>query len=176
MIIIDLLKRITSKLSAKNIDYMLTGSIALNHYSLPRMTLDIDMVIELNKDNIAGFLSMFGNDYYYNLNTIHTEIERKGMFNLIDHKTGLKIDFIIRKESEYKQLEFSRRIRSRISDFEVFIVSPEDLIIAKIEWIQQLQSDKHITDIKNLLEIPGLDIDYVMGWCTKLDLITFDLI
>ena len=174
--ILELLKKISERLDERSINYMLTGSLAMNHYAVPRMTLDIDIVIELEQENTQDFLSVFGNDYYYNEDTVHNEISLKGMFNVIDHKTGFKIDFIIRKESDYKQLEFSRRIRSRISDFEVFIVSPEDLIVAKIEWIQQLQSDKHITDIKNLLEIPGLDIDYVTGWCTKLDLITFDLI
>jgi len=155
---------------------MLTGSIALNHYSIPRMTLDIDMVIDLGEKNLADFLSILGSDYYFNEVTIKDEVSRRGMFNVIDYKTGFKIDFIIRKESEYKKLEFSRRIRSVISDFEVWIVSPEDLIIAKIEWVQELGSEKQIQDIKNLLVIPDLDIDYIRNWCKKLDLKTYNLI
>ena len=176
MIIIELLRKLTKSLDEKGINYMLTGSIALNHYTLPRMTLDIDMVVELREKNLADFLLILGSNYYFNKETIKLEIARCGMFNVIDYETGFKIDFIIRKDSEYKKLEFSRRIRSINSDFDVWIVSPEDLVIAKIEWIQQLQSDKQIQDIQNLLFIPGIDKDYIKNWCKRLNFKTFNLI
>jgi len=97
------------------------------------------------------------------------------MFNVIDHKTGLKIDFIIRKKNKYRELEFSGRRRAQIADFEVWIVSPEDLVISKIEWIQQYQSEKQIKDIENLLKIADIDKIYISDWCKKLNLNTFNI-
>jgi hypothetical protein len=98
------------------------------------------------------------------------------MFNVIDHETGFKIDFILRKNSDYRILEFARRQKILINDIEVWIVSPEDLIISKIEWIQQLKSDKQLSDIENLLAIHNLDREYIKRWCKELKLNTYNLI
>lgn len=174
--ILELLKRISLSLEKENIPYMLSGSIALNNYTVPRMTLDIDIVIELKEDNINNFLSIFGENYYVNENVVADEVKRSGMFNVIDHETGFKIDFIIRKNSEYRQHEFQRRQKIRISDFEIWIVTPEDLVVSKIEWIQRLKSDKQISDIENLLAIPDIDKNYIKKWCDKLKLDTYNLL
>lgn len=174
--ILSLLKRITQALDSKNIPYMLSGSIALNNYTIPRMTLDIDIVLELHESKMRDFLSIFGNNYYLNKDTVIQETRKLGMFNIIDHETGFKVDFILRKNTEYRKLEFERRLRSKVADFEVWIVSPEDLAISKIEWIQQYQSDKQINDIKNLLANPEIDRNYIAKWCNQLGLKTFNLL
>lgn len=174
--ILKLLKRITKSLEDKNIPYMLSGSIALNNYAVPRMTLDIDIVIELHEENLQDFLSVFDESYYVNKDTVKEETKRLGMFNVIDHETGFKVDFILRKNSEYRKHEFSRRKKVQIVDIDVWIVSPEDLVISKIEWIQQFQSDKQTSDISNLLANPEIDRNYIFNWCKKLNLKTFNLI
>jgi len=174
--ILDLLKRITQSLNKKDIPYMLSGSIAYNHYAIPRMTMDIDIVISLQNEYVDKFISIFDENYYLNINTVREEIKHSGMFNVIDHKTGFKIDFILLKNSEYRQFEFQRRKKIKIDDFEVWIVSIEDLTISKFEWIQVYQSDKQISDIKNLLANPEIDKKYISDWCNKLNLKTFNLL
>ncbi len=171
-----LLKRITESLDNKNIPYMLSGSIALNYYAVPRMTMDIDIVIELDENNLFDFFSIFDESYYINKDTVKEEIKRSGMFNVIDHSTGFKVDFIVRKKTLYRNLEFTRRKNIQIGDLHVWIVTPEDLIISKMVWIQQLQSDKQMEDIRNLLAIPGIDRNYIRNWCKKLNLNTYDLL
>ena len=174
--ILDLLRRVTQSLENKNISYMLSGSLALNAYSIPRMSMDIDIVINLQAEKLNDFFEIFQDNYYINIKTVKEETKRHGMFNVIDHKTGFKVDFIIKKETEYRETEFSRKKREPIADFEVWIVSPEDLIISKIVWIQQLQSEKQINDIQNLLTIRNLDTNYIKTWCDKLSLNTYKLI
>ena len=174
--IINLLKRITQSLEDKHIPYMLSGSIALNNYTVPRMTMDIDIVVELHEENLSDFLSIFGENYYLNKDVVKEETKRLGMFNVIDHETGFKVDFIIRKNTEYREFEFQRRLKTKVADFDVWIVSPEDLTISKIEWIQQLQSNTQINDIENLLAKPELDKKYIKEWCKKLNLKTFNLL
>jgi len=173
--ILQLLEQITRALEQRGIDYMLSGSMALNSYTVPRMTLDADIVIELSGKNLEDFFEIFENEFYVNKDSVREEVARSGMFNVIDHKTGFKVDFIVRKNTEYRILEFNRRRKERIGNSEVWIVSPEDLVISKIEWIQQLKSDRQISDIENLLSIPAIDKNYVIDWCNKLKLNTFDL-
>ena len=171
----ELLKTVTGLLDQKGIQYMVSGSLAFNVYCIPRMSMDIDFVIELNQANVADFLGIFKSGYYVDEESVRQEIIRKGMFNVIDHRSGLKMDFIVRKDTEYRRLEFSRKIQKLLEDIPVWMVSPEDLIISKIEWIQQLQSDKQSRDISMLSTIPGINKDYILFWCNKLNLKTFGL-
>jgi len=98
------------------------------------------------------------------------------MFNIIDFETGFKIDFILRKETEYGRVAFQRR--KLIDEFgtKVYVIAIEDLIIAKLQWIQQLQSEKQMDDIKNLLENSDIDKEYLTGWIRKLKINTFSIL
>ena len=174
--ILQLLERIVQSLEAVHITYMVSGSIALNTYTIPRMTRDIDIVIELQKKDIDSFCKIFETGFYIDSETVKEEVARQGMFNVIDHESGYKIDFIIRKNSDYRRLEFERRIRTNVYGFDVWLVSIEDLIISKLIWIQELQSERQINDIDSLLENETVDHDYIHYWCQKLDLQTFNIL
>lgn len=174
--ILKLLGSMTKALESRGIDYMVTGSIAMNSYTVPRMTLDIDIVIELNEENLEAFFQIFDKKFYLSEEAIRIDIKRQSMFNVIHFESGLKVDFIVRKDAEFRLHEFQRRRKIKFGDTEVWIVSPEDLIISKIGWIQQLQSDRQITDIKNLLSCPEINRKYIAEWCNKLKLNTFDLL
>ncbi len=173
--IFELLKFVSDSLNERNIPFMISGGIALNAYAVPRLTRDIDIVIELGDHQISDIIDVFHNDFYLDPDTVESEVKRKGMFNVIDHKSGFKIDFIVRKQTEYRQLEFSRRLQTDIFGFKTWIVTIEDLIISKLEWIQVLQSEKQVGDIKALLENPVIDLVYLKKWCRKLSLNTFNI-
>lgn len=98
------------------------------------------------------------------------------MFNVIDHKSGIKIDFIIRKNTPFHLNEFDRRKKVNTFGFDVWIVSIEDLVISKIKWIQDLKSDTQLQDIKNLLSTNKVEIAYVTKWCSELQLNTYGVI
>lgn len=86
---------------------MISGNIAMNIYTIPRMTRDIDIFIELDKSGIDDFIALFP-DSYFNIDTIRDETAKRGMFNIIDNQTGFKIDFIIRKDTRYFKQAFKR--------------------------------------------------------------------
>jgi len=86
---------------------MISGNIAMNIYTIPRMTRDIDIFIELDKSGIDDFIALFP-DSYFNIDTIRDETAKRGMFNIIDNQTGFKIDFIIRKDTKYFKQAFKR--------------------------------------------------------------------
>ena len=172
--ILELLQRVCKSLEDHNIPYMVSGSVALNIYSIPRMTRDIDIVVELEKNRIDLFISLFP-DSYFNVDTITDEVKRQGIFNIIDHKTGFKIDFIVKKNTDYYTLAFNRRQWVNELETGLWVISIEDLIIAKLIWIQQLKSDTQMNDIENLLLYPEKDMDYIRKWINELKLQTFNL-
>ena len=102
-------------------------------------------------------------------------MRRESMFNVIDAKSGFKVDFIVLKSSEYHQTAFSWRRVTEFMEMPVYTISPEDLVLAKIIWIQDYQSSQQITDIKNLLAIPVFQRAYIYHWIKELKLATFDL-
>ena len=44
---LEVLGIVAERLESAGIAYMVTGSIAMNYYAVPRMTRDIDLVVEL---------------------------------------------------------------------------------------------------------------------------------
>jgi len=141
MEILNLLKFITQYLSSKRIKYMLGGSMAMNFYAVSRATRDIDIVIHLTESDIPNFMSGL-DQFYYNSETIAREVKREGMFNIIDNDSGFKIDLMVLKNTEYTTLAFDRRQTYSDFGFDICVTSLEDLIIAKLQWIQTLYSDR----------------------------------
>lgn len=62
---LDVLLSVTSRLQAAGIVYMVTGSMASNFYATPRMTRDIDLVVELSDADIDRVVGLFHLDRVY---------------------------------------------------------------------------------------------------------------
>ena len=150
---------------------MLTGSMAMNYYAQPRMTRDIDIVIDIAAQHGDSIVALFANDYYVNAEDVRQSVARRGMFNIIHNESVIKVDCIVRKATEYRQREFERRRRIQMHDFTTFIVSKEDLIISKLHWAKDSHSEKQLTDVKNLLKT-GYDEVYLRHWTRELGLDT----
>lgn len=163
-------------LCASGFLHFLLGFQKVPYLCTTRMTRDIDIIIELNKEDIDMFYDIFAGHAYIDKLTVEEEVKRRGMFNVIDHRTGYKIDFMLKKFSEYREKEFERRQFTTTFGFPMWVVSLEDLILSKIIWIQEYQSERQIEDVKNLLRNDKADMAYIQVWCQKLSLNTFNLI
>ena len=159
------LKSVVKKLNSNKIPYMLTGSIAMGYYSIPRMTRDIDIVVEIAE--IDKFYNAFRDSYYISKEMIKSSINNRGMFNIIHLAELIKVDFIIRKDTEYRKEEFSRRKRFKLNSDFIYIVSIEDLIISKLIWAKDSHSEMQLNDVKNLLK-ENTDLNYIKDWAAKL--------
>lgn len=168
---LEVLKIVAQRLEKAGIAYMLTGSIAANYYTVPRMTRDIDMVVELKPHDAEKVYQIFSGDFYLDRETIKAEIDRQGMFNLIHNDYVVKVDFIVKKESEYRQVEFKRRREVQVEKAKFFLVAPEDLILSKLAWAQESRSEMQLKDVRNLLaSVEDLDYSYLEKWASKLGL------
>lgn len=98
---------------------------------------------------------------------IKNSISEKGMFNVIHLKEIIKIDFIIRKDSDYRKNEFRRKKKIKINGIEIFIVSIEDLILSKLVWAKDSHSEIQLKDIRNLIQ-EKIDLNYIKKWASSL--------
>ncbi len=172
----DFFKKIIVFLEAHNIPYMLSGSVAMSVYVLPRATRDFDFIVNLSIDDVTKVIDNFGEGFYCDADAVKEAIEKKSMFNIIDFTSGFKADFVILKEEKFRQVEFSRRTIAQFFDSKIYIVTAEDLLLSKLIWIQELQSNLQMDDIKTLAKKPDLDWHYIDNWIDTLHLKTFDLI
>mgnify|MGYP000642670623 CR=1 FL=1 len=173
---IELLRYICEELERKGIEYMLSGSLAMSAYVTPRFTRDIDIIINLKKENLDEFLKIFSTHFYLNKEAIFEEVDREGMFNIIDQESGYKIDFVVKKNNPFRNEEFKRKQNHELFGFKAWIVSPEDLILSKFIWIQDITSDIQLQDIKNLLDHTNTNKEYIKTWIKTLNLKTYNLI
>lgn len=163
---IDVLKLVCNRLENDNFSYMLTGSLAANFYAIPRMTRDIDIVIEICELDIGRFSRIFHDDFYIpNEVSLIEAVNQQSMFNMIHNGFVFKVDFLVRKDSPYRREEFERRRRIDFDGMKIWIVSPEDLIISKLLWSNNGLSDFQLRDIGNLLaSVKNLDQKYIDNW------------
>jgi len=173
MSISEILERITDALDRNNVAYMLTGSFASAYYGALRSTQDIDIVIEATPAQLRGFVpSLPADQYYSDLDAALQAHQAQSMFNVIDMSAGWKIDFILRKSRPFSREEFSRRVRVNLQGVPIFLVSAEDIVVAKLEWSKLAESPRQIGDVAAILRRrkETLDNSYVEKWTRELHL------
>ena len=164
------LLEVISTLNQLRIPYMLTGSLAKTFYATPRMTRDIDIVIELNPSDVVRVVQTFEKAFYIDQTTVQEAAANPGMFNLIHNQFHVKVDFIVRKNDEFRKTEFLRRKQFELKGLPIWIVSPEDLILSKLYWAKDSLSEMQLGDVRDLIRsIKNLDQNYIEGWLDKLE-------
>jgi hypothetical protein len=71
------------------------------------MTRDIDLVVEVQLNDIEVIVSVLEPDYYVDRDTISRSITHERTFNIIHREAFIKVDCIVKKRSEYRQIEFA---------------------------------------------------------------------
>lgn len=159
--VIDVLERL-------EIPYMVTGSVASIAYSKARLTLDMDIIVDLSPEQAKELEGNFiSPDYHANLDSMLEAIRNRSHFNIIHVPSGSKVDFYLVKRDTFSQEEFTRRQRFAFDDKrDATFARPEDIILSKLDFYKEGGSEKHLGDIRQMLIIIGnaLDISYIEFW------------
>lgn len=165
------LKTVIERLEKGAIPYMVSGSMAAAHYSTPRMTRDIDIVVEIGALHVQPMMALFSKDFYIDEEMIGEAVKEQRMFNVIHNATMVKIDFVVRKNEPYRQTEFKRRKQVQFGDIKIWIVSAEDLVISKLFWAKDSHSEQQLKDVENIMQSqPNIDRPYMESWIKSLGL------
>lgn len=168
----DLLADVVRKLDAVAIVHMIAGSFASSQHGVPRTTNDIDIVIDPSLDQLERFVALLPPDAYYaDLDVARDALRRRSMFNVIHLASGWKVDFIVCKPRPFSRGELARREHALIAGVEVFVATPEDTILAKLEWAKLGESERQLRDVRGILDAQAdrLDVAYVERWVDELD-------
>ena len=174
---IDFARQVLDAVEATELEYLIGGAVAVWAWGEARTTQDFDLVINLPPQRIVRFSK---------------ELEKQGMLVppdiiidlLIMPEGDLPINamhldspnkaefFLLRDNDDYRRLSLSRR---RLVDLgpplgEVYVHSPEDLIVNKVYYFSLSQQTKHVRDIASIIAFCGdeLDLAYISEWTEKL--------
>jgi hypothetical protein len=145
------------------VSYMVTGSVASLLYGEPRLTHDVDLVVELDARGAAEFARIFSAEQFYcpPEEVIRAEAlrESRGHFNLIHHATGFKADIYPVGRDPLHRWAMSRRRVFQIEHTQVWVAPPEYVIVRKLQYYQEGRNPKHLRDIQRMLDISPDAID-----------------
>lgn len=170
----DLISLFVAPLESADIRYMITGSVASSIYGEPRNTLDIDLVVLLEAEQIPILPVLFGeNDYYLppaDIIAIESRRKAHGHFSIIHHNTGLKADIYLSRNHTALPwaLEHTRRVQTLASP--ITIAPPEYVILYKLEFFREGGSQKHLRDIAGIIEQQELDSGILESFILNLGL------
>ena len=164
---LEVLQDALARLEREGVAYMLTGSLALSYYAAPRMTRDIDLVVEFSGEDSKRLAALFEPEYYVSEIDVERALRERGMFNVLHLEKLVKLDLIVRKDEPYRRHEFGRRMRVQLPGFATWIVSKEDLILSKLVWAKPSMSELQLRDVRALLA-SGPDTAYLRRWAADL--------
>jgi hypothetical protein len=159
----DLIELFAGPLKSENIRYFISGSVAAMLYGEPRVTHDIDLVVFLRATDIAKLPKLYPPPEFYvpPLEVIAAEMARQqhGCFNVIHADTSLKADCFTANRDELHAWAFRNLKQYSARGLEVNLAPPEYVIVRKLEYFREGGADKHLRDIRGILNISGEQIN-----------------
>jgi hypothetical protein len=159
------------------ISYYIGGSVTSSVHGIPRATVDVDLVADIQRKHVPLLVNMLESVYYIDRDMLLEAIQRQASCNLIHLETMLKIDVFVLKSTAYDQEAFQRRRKNVLDeeqDIELFLASPEDIILSKLDWFRMGGgvSERQWTDVMGVLKVQKghLDMSYLHHWAEELGL------
>ena len=164
---------VIAALEAASIEYMIGGAVASWAWGEPRSTLDLDLVVNIPLESIQHLANeLKKRDMLVSGEMILDIIleDRSDLpINAVHMHSGYKADlYPVREGDELRASAFSRRQKVDLGEplGEVYLHSPEDLIIYKLWFYSISQQTKHLRDITSIVMTleDELDHSYIEKW------------
>lgn len=164
-----------ARLNAVGAPYMITGATAAIIYGQPRVTNDLDVVLALNDEHLPALVAAFPESEFYlpPESVIRTERARvlRGHFNVIHHETGYKADiYLVGQDPLHAWAMALRRSIEWAAGTPLWVAPPEYVIVRKLEYFREGQSQKHPADIRAILATTAVDRSSIARWLPRLGL------
>ncbi len=167
----ELLAYVVRALDERAIPYLIVGSIASMAYGEPRLTRDIDIVVDLRPEHVECLCAAFpADEFYVSLPAARQAVARRHQFNVIHPTSGNKIDFMIARSDAWGREQLARAKLELQPGTVASVAAPEDVILSKLLYYREGHSDKHLRDVAAMLQVSGDEIDrsYVARWAKEL--------
>lgn len=169
----DFILMVLDALEESNIPYLIGGAVAAWAWGEPRATRDLDLIIQVPE----GAVDKLSEELEEREMLLPAEIIRERVndrggdvpLNAIHGVSGYKADlYILREGDDFREEAFRRRVLVDLGPGlgELYLHTPEDLIINKLLYYSISEQTKHIRDITSIVQTMGdqLDTEYIDKW------------
>lgn len=160
------------------IPYYIGGSLASSAYGVARATADVDLIANVQTAQVPALVQQLQAEYYIDAAMINDAIARRTSFNLLHLPTMVKLDVFLPKQRAF-DVQVARRVQQdtleEVSSARyVNLLSPEDVILTKLEWYRAGNevSERQWSDVLGVLKVQGelLDLAYLQYWAAVLSI------
>jgi hypothetical protein len=152
----DLFLLFTQRLEQAEIEYMVSGSVAAMAYGQPRLTTDVDVIVSMDFSGAVRLFKLFPAEEFYlpPVEIIASELTRpsRGHFNILHMDSGFKADIYLRGNDPFRAWALERVREIKIGSATIRMAPPEYVIVRKLEFFREGGSEKHLRDIKMMLD------------------------
>ncbi|HKQ50563.1 MAG TPA: hypothetical protein VJZ71_21000 [Phycisphaerae bacterium] len=169
----ELIESVCDLLEQANATYAITGSVASAVYSEPYASWDVDLCLQVSPVVLDRFLNLLPPRYYRDDVAVRAAAAEHSMINLVDNKTGLKIDLSFLPPGGYLGGVLARRKKITYGENKAFwTVSPEDAILMKLLWRMETESQKQWDNALAVVRFQNVRLDwpYLHQWADQLGL------
>lgn len=151
------------KLESLEIPYVIIGGFAATMYGITRATYDIDIIVNMEEEHIQALAAAYPLPRYYaDPYQMGNAMEIGSSFNIIDTTLGEKADLFPLSADLRYQSAFDNRVRRTVDlpamePFSVWAARPEDVIVGKLMAWQEGRSERHTSDIYEIMLLHYLD-------------------
>lgn len=139
----------------------MTGSMVSSHYGESVASLGVDFLVMLDERQARLLSDDLSPRFYCNAEAVAEIARTHGMVNIIDNATGLKIDLSHMKRSPFREAIFARASEIEIGGPPAInAVSPEDIILMKLDWRRDSQSQKQWDNALSVVRVRGARLDW----------------
>jgi hypothetical protein len=160
-------------LESLGIPYYITGGVAAIAYGETRTTQDLDAVLSLRLSDVSRLASALEQAGFYVPGVEDVISGRMQTLQVTHIESIARADLVIARDEPFDRIQFERRRQYPLADgTEVYFISPEDLVLNKIRWGQQSQSEKQWRDVLAVLKTQAENLDdaYLKQWAECLGL------
>jgi hypothetical protein len=172
---LDVVLKVIAVLDELNIPYLIGGSFASSLYGLSRSTNDADLLVAIKLEHAQALTRKLEPEFYVVESAVKRAVQTGQHFNVIHIERSFKVDMFVAKAGGFAEKQFERRQLRTVSNgpaHEAYFASPEDTVLAKLDWYRRGNevSDVQWRDILNVIKIQGhrLDLEYMQRWAQEL--------
>ena len=174
---LEALRLVTAAFDKLGIQYAVGGSYASSLYGEARATRDVDLIANVTGRHAGPLVAALGPQFYADEAQITAAARDQVSFNLIHIDSMSKIDVYLVWRTDFGATQLARRRPTQVgsdSPLALYVTSPEDTILAKLDWYRQggEQSDRQWRDVLGVLRVQAKALDriYLDDWAKRLGL------
>ncbi|MGY5863612.1 MAG: DUF6036 family nucleotidyltransferase [Candidatus Thorarchaeota archaeon] len=165
----EILQFVCSYLTENEIDYVVVGGVAVMYHGVPRTTVDIDLILQIDDDDIPAFVDFLNsNRFSATVQDMKVALKEKSHSTVFFANSLLRLD-IQGVNSNFDRMTLDRAILIELFDTPIKLGTAEDTIINKILF----QGEQDLRDALGILSRKEheLDFTYIESTCKQLKIL-----